>query len=162
MEAFQEAREKGLVRFLGITGHGWQAPAAHLKALERADLDTVMVTLNPQMMSLPHYRRDMEALLRVCQERDVGVHILKAVAKGPWGEQPRTHTTWYEPLAAQEDVQRAVNYVLSHPVTTLCSAGDAKLLPKILEAGEHFTRLTPEQVQEIERQATAQLQPIFT
>jgi len=138
LEALIAAREEGLVRWLGITGHGHQAPATHLEALRRFDFDTVMFPLNFILYARPDYRRDYEALLAECQRRDVGIHILKSVAREPWGDQPRTHTTWYRPFTDPDDVRRAVHFVLDQPITTLCSAGDVTVLPLVLEAAEHY------------------------
>ena len=141
LEALIEAREEGLVRWLGITGHTHDAPSTHFEALRRFDFDTVMFPLNFVLWSIPEFRRDAEALLAECRRRDVGVHILKTVAKDPWGDRQKTHTTWYEPFADQETIDRAVQFVLSQPVTTRCSAGDVTILPKVLEAAERFSPL---------------------
>jgi aryl-alcohol dehydrogenase-like predicted oxidoreductase len=134
LEALVAAREAGLTRWLGITGHTHDAPRTHLEALRRFDFDTVMFPLNFVLWADPTYRRDAEALLEACRARDVGVHVIKAVAKDPWGDRPRTHTTWYEPFTDQPTIDRAVAFVLSRPITTLCSAGDVTVLPRVLEA----------------------------
>ncbi len=141
LEALVEAREEGLVRWLGITGHTHDAPATHLEALRRFDFDTVMFPLNFVLWSIPEYRRDAEALLAACRAGDVGVHVIKSVAKDPWGDRPRTHTTWYEPFTDQATIDRAVAFVLSQPVTTLCSVGDVTVLPKVLAAAERYRPL---------------------
>jgi aryl-alcohol dehydrogenase-like predicted oxidoreductase len=143
LEALVGAREQGLVRWLGITGHTHDAPRTHLEALRRFAFDTVMFPLNFVLWSMPEYRRDAEALLAECARRDVGVHIIKTVAKAPWGERPRTHTTWYEPFTDQATIDRAVAFVLSKPVTTLTTAGDVTVLPKVVEAAERFHALAP-------------------
>jgi aryl-alcohol dehydrogenase-like predicted oxidoreductase len=134
LEALVEARAEGLVRWLGITGHTHDAPRTHLEALRRFDFDTVMFPLNFVLWADAVYRKDAEALLEACRTRDVGVHVIKAVAKDPWGERPKTHNTWYEPFTDPETVGRAVAFVLSRPVTTLCSAGDVDVLPLVLDA----------------------------
>ncbi|MBI2939166.1 MAG: aldo/keto reductase, partial [Chloroflexi bacterium] len=108
LEAIVEARAEGLLRWIGITGHGHRAPATHLEALRRFDFDTVMFPLNFILWSMEQFRADAERLLVEARARDVGVHILKTVASGPWGERPRTHTTWYVPFAEPEKVQNAV------------------------------------------------------
>jgi aryl-alcohol dehydrogenase-like predicted oxidoreductase len=141
LEALVAAREAGLVRWLGITGHTHDAPRTHLEALRRFDFDTVMFPLNFVLWSIPEYRRDTEALLGACRQRDVGVHIIKTVAKDPWGDRPKTHTTWYEPFTDQATIDRAVAFVLSQPVTTLCSAGDVTVLPRVLAAAERYRPL---------------------
>jgi aryl-alcohol dehydrogenase-like predicted oxidoreductase len=141
LEALIEAREQGLTRWLGITGHTHDAPRTHLEALRRFDFDTVMLPLNSVLWSIPQYRRDFEALMEECRRRDVGVHILKTLAKNPWGDRPKTHTTWYEPFTEQGDIDQAVAFNLSHPVTTLCSTGDVTILPKMLAAAERYRPL---------------------
>ena len=141
LEALVEAREAGLVSWLGITGHTHDAPRTHLEALRRFDFDTVMFPLNFVLWADPRYREDAQALLEECRRRDVGVHIIKTVARDPWGDRPRTHTTWYEPFTDQAIIDQAVAFVLSRPVTTLCSVGDVTVLPRVLEAAERFQAL---------------------
>ena len=97
-----------------------------------------MFPLNFVLWSLPEYRRDAEALLEECRRRDVGVHVIKTVAKDPWGDRPRTHATWYEPFDDQETIDRAVAFNLARPVTTLCSVGDVTILPRFLAAAERY------------------------
>lgn len=141
LEALTEARQEGLVRWLGITGHSHDAPRTHLEALRRFNFDTVMFPLNFVLWAIPEYRRDVLTLLDTCRQKDVGVHIIKTVAKDPWGDRPKTHTTWYEPFTDQAIIDRAVAFVLSQPVTTLCSVGDVTVLPKFLAAAERFRQL---------------------
>jgi predicted aldo/keto reductase-like oxidoreductase len=143
LEALIEARESGITLWLGITGHTHDAPRTHLEALRRFDFDTVMFPLNFVLWSNPQYRRDTETLLDYCRQKDVGVHIIKTVAKDPWGERPKTHTTWYEPFTDQATIDQAVAFVLSQPVTTLTSAGDVTVLPKVLSAAERFQPMSP-------------------
>jgi len=149
LEALVEAREEGLVRWLGITGHTHDAPSTHLEALRRFDFDTVMFPLNFVLWAIPEYRSAAMALLDSCRERDVGVHIIKTVAKDPWGDRSKTHTTWYEPFTDQAIIDRAVAFVLSKPVSTLCSVGDVTVLPKVLAAAERFRPLDAGAEQEL-------------
>jgi aryl-alcohol dehydrogenase-like predicted oxidoreductase len=149
LEALVEAREEGLVRWLGITGHTHDAPRTHLEALRRFDFDTVMFPLNFVLWAIPEYRQSAETLLTACADRDVGVHIIKTVAKDPWGGREKTHTTWYEPFTEEAIIERAVAFVLSRPVTTLCSAGDVTVLPKVLAAAERFRPLNPAEEEEL-------------
>jgi aryl-alcohol dehydrogenase-like predicted oxidoreductase len=148
VEALLEAREEGLVKWLGITGHTHDAPSTMLAALTRVDyFDTVMLPLNFVLYAIPDYRRDFQRLLELCQAQDVGIHIIKSVAKAPWGDRPRAYTTWYEPFDQQAEIDRAVAFVLSQPITTLCSAGDVTIMPKVLAAAERYRSL-PSQEQE--------------
>ena len=143
MEAILEARDEGLVKHIGITGHGWESPAVHLAALDRFPFATVMTSCNRMMASRPEYLADWQALLARCERDDVGVHVLKASAKGPWGDRTPTHNTWYEPLTDAGDVRRAVAWLLAQPVTTFCSAGDTTLLPDLLDAADRWREVDP-------------------
>jgi len=145
LEALVQAREQGITRWLGITGHSHDAPRTHLEALRRFDFDTVMLPLNFVLWGNPDYRRDIEALFAVCREKNVGIHIIKTLAKDPWGERPRTHTTWYEPFTDPAVIDRAVAFNLTRPVTTLCSTGDVTVLPHFLSAADRFRPLSREE-----------------
>ncbi len=141
-EAILRARDEGLVRYAGITGHNDGAPGAHLEALRRFDLDTVMFPVNARMWSDPGYRRDAEALLELCAERDVGVMAIKAAARKPWDTQERFATTWYEPFDEPDEVARGVNFTLSVPgVHGFCTPGDLTVLRTALAAAEQVTLL---------------------
>jgi aryl-alcohol dehydrogenase-like predicted oxidoreductase len=136
----REARERGQTRFIGVTGHGMGAPAMHLRSLERFDFDSVLLPCNYAMLRVAAYAADFGRLLDVCRERHVAVQTIKALARRPWPEGTRTRRTWYEPFEAQEDVDRAVHWVLGQPGIFLNSAGDLDLLPRILDAAERFEK----------------------
>jgi aryl-alcohol dehydrogenase-like predicted oxidoreductase len=160
LEAVGAARDAGLTRFIGITGHGINAPAIFLEALRRFDFDSVLFPINPKLYSHPIYRRDSEELVRECRARDVGTMIIKAVGKGPWGERAKTFTTWYEPYDDPEHIQQGVNFALSQEVTGLCTAGDTTILPLFLEACEKFAPLNAAEQEALVARA-AELAPIF-
>jgi aryl-alcohol dehydrogenase-like predicted oxidoreductase len=160
LEALVEAREKGLTRFLGITGHGVQAPQIMLEALRRFDFDSILFPLNFVQASNPEYYQHTLELLRQCRSKNVGVMVIKSIARGPWGEKQKTANTWYEPFREYTEISRAVNFVLSHEVTGICTAGDIHVLPLVLRACEEFTPLSvQEQVGLIE--AGRVYQPLF-
>jgi aryl-alcohol dehydrogenase-like predicted oxidoreductase len=139
VEVMLAAREEGLCRWVGITGHDLTAPAAHTEALRRYDLDTVMFPVNPRLWADSQYRRDAEALLEEAAGRDVGVMVIKAAAARPWGERPHTAGTWYEPFTSREEVERGVRFALSVPgVHAFCTPGDAVVQALALEAAENF------------------------
>jgi aryl-alcohol dehydrogenase-like predicted oxidoreductase len=138
LEAVLDARDAGLALFVGITGHGVHAPEVFLQALARFDFDSVLFPLNSVQMANPDYRRDAEELIRACRERDVGTMVIKSITRGPWGDRPETHTTWYRPFTEPADVQSAIDFVLSHDVMGICTVGDTTLLPLVLEACERF------------------------
>jgi aryl-alcohol dehydrogenase-like predicted oxidoreductase len=139
LRACVEAREEGLVRFIGVTGHGTRVAARHRASLERFDFDSVLLPYNFLQMRDERYAEDFEALLEICRERQVAVQTIKGVARRRWAEgaAPRT-TTWYEPLEEQADIDRAVHWALSRPRIFVNSASDVGLLERVLRAAESF------------------------
>ncbi len=161
LRAMRRARDEGLTRFIGITGHGLQAPRLYYEALERFDFDSVLFPVNPLLFANPEYRGHAERLLARCQERDVGVMAIKSIARGPWKDGEQRWHTWYEPWGTQLRIQQAMNFALSWPgVSGIPMAGETHLLPLLLRAAENFTPMSLE-----ERQAliagSAELEPIF-
>jgi aryl-alcohol dehydrogenase-like predicted oxidoreductase len=140
-EAIEVARNEGLTRFVGITGHDMTAPATFVEALRRHDLDTVMFPVYPRLWADPVYRSDAEELLAVCAERDLGVMAIKAVARRPWtGDHPTS--PWYEPQTDRDAIERGVAFALSTPgVHAFCTPGSIDLLPRVLDAAEAFRPL---------------------
>ncbi len=139
LEAFIKARDKGLVRFLGVTGHGSKTPAMHKRSLERFDFDTVMLPYNYCLMQDPRYAADFEALVTLCRKRNVAVQISKSIARRPWKSRPKTFNTYfYEPLEAQDAIDKSVQWGLGCPGTHLITAGDVQFLPKMLDAANRF------------------------
>lgn len=162
IEALIEARDRGLTKYLGITGHGLNTPAVHLEALKRFDFDTVMFPINPVLFANLAYREATERLLDVCQQRDVGVMVIKSVAKGPWGDRPKQYNTWYEPYDLQEKITGSVHFALSQqPVAGIAAAGDVRLLPLILQAAEAFQPLSHADQDALIAEAQT-LEPLFT
>ncbi len=141
IETLQRAKDEGLTRFLGITGHGIDTPNVHLAALERFDFDTVMFPIHPRLYADVDYRRSAEKLLDVCQSRDVGVMIIKAITKGPWADPDhKAYKTWYEPYDLQSKIDEGVRFALSLPgVAAIPAAGDTRLLPMVIDAAERYT-----------------------
>jgi aryl-alcohol dehydrogenase-like predicted oxidoreductase len=161
LETLIEARDRGMVRFLGITGHGLEAPAVQAEALRRFDFHTVMFPINPALYANPDYRRDAHVLLRMCEERGVGVIVIKPLARGPWGEKAHQYTTWYEPFDDPATIETWVRFALSQPVSCIASPGDVRLLPTILGAAERFTPLTEAEQEQAIKDAES-LTPLFT
>ena len=140
IEAAVEARAQGLVRYIGVTGHGAQIAATHRRSLERFDFDSVLLPYNFVTMQLPYYAENFEGIMRTCAERKVAVQTIKSIALGPWLGRKHTRTTWYEPLEDQKDIDLAVWWVLGRPEVFLNTTGDVDLLPRVLDAAERFER----------------------
>jgi len=160
LEACVEAREQGLVRYIGVTGHGTQIAATHLRSLERFDFDSVLLPYSYVMMQDPHYAAMFERLVAACRQRNVAVQTIKSIARRPWWGRERTHATWYQPLEDQRDIDLAVHWVLSRPGVFLNTVGDVALLPKVLDAASRFTSAPGAAAM---REATARLEmlPLF-
>jgi aryl-alcohol dehydrogenase-like predicted oxidoreductase len=135
LEACIEAREQGLVKYIGVTGHGWTVAAMHRRSLERFDFDSILLPWNWFAAQFTTYGADFERTMALAAERNVAVQTIKGVARGPWAAGvKRDRTTWYQPLEAMDDIRPAVHWVLSRPGVFLLSAGDVGLLPSILAA----------------------------
>jgi aryl-alcohol dehydrogenase-like predicted oxidoreductase len=140
LEALIEARAQKLVRFIGVTGHGWSIPAMHRRSLARFDFDSVLLPYNYFFAQNERYRQAFEEVLAIARERNVAVQVIKSIARGPWATTDRTHTTWYQPLEAVADIERAVHWAMGVPGVHLNTAGDLTLLPRVLEAAARFER----------------------
>jgi len=160
IEAAIQARQEGLIRWIGVTGHGAQIAANHRRSLARFDFDSVLLPYNYVTMRLPYYAENFEALVETCRERRVAVQTIKSIAHGPWLGRERTRTTWYEPLESQADIDLAVWWVLGRPGVFLITVGDVDLLPRVLDSAKRFeTRSSvSEMAALVERSRT---QPLF-
>ena len=159
LEAAIEARDEGLVRFIGVTGHGLSVAAMHRRSLERFPFDSVLLPYNFVQMQDPRYAETFEALAAVCQERNVALQTIKSLASRRWDGREKTAATWYEPLREQADIDLAAHWVLGRPEAFLLTSGDVELLPMLLDAAERFeSRPSEEQMREMaERQDLAPL-----
>jgi len=137
LRAAIEARDAGLTRFIGVTGHGLDVARRHRESLERFAFDSVLFPYNATQLAGEQYARDAEALIALCERRGVAIQTIKAITLGPWqGERPPRPTTWYEPLTQQSDIDVAVRFVLGRPGIFLNTASDIDLLAKILDAAD--------------------------
>jgi aryl-alcohol dehydrogenase-like predicted oxidoreductase len=160
LEAVVEAKEDGLVRFIGVTGHGVTVAAQHLRSLQEYPFDSVLLPYNFPMSRNGRYIKDFEALVALCSERGVAVQTIKAITRGPWGEHQPTANTWYEPLTDQDAIDTAVSWVLGREGVFLNSVGDIHILPKVIDAAERFTQ-RPGDDQMGELEAAFGLEPLF-
>jgi aryl-alcohol dehydrogenase-like predicted oxidoreductase len=160
LRACLEAREEGLVRFIGVTGHGTVIPRMHLRSLERHDFDSVLLPYNFTMMQNPRYAADFEELSRVCQSRNVAMQTIKSITRAPWGDQEQTAATWYDPLRDQADIDRAVSWVLGRPGVFLNTVGDVNIVPKVFDAASRF-QARPTDAEMAQLVQARQMAPMF-
>jgi aryl-alcohol dehydrogenase-like predicted oxidoreductase len=138
IEAAIDAREQGLVRAIGVTGHGAQVAATHRRSLERFDFDSVLLPCNFITLQSPYYAENFNALVATCQERNTAVQTIKSIAYRPWMGRPRTTSTWYEPLTDPRDIELAVHWAIGRANIFVISVGDVHLMPHVLAAAERF------------------------
>jgi len=161
LEAAVEARDEGLIRFIGVTGHGLTVAKMHRRSLERFPFDSVLLPYSYVQMRDERYASDFEALAAVCAERGVAVQTIKSITLAPWDGREQTAATWYEPLREQADIDLAVHWVLGRPGVFLNTVGDVALLPKVLDAASRYeSRPSDETMDELA--ARRNLIPLFS
>jgi aryl-alcohol dehydrogenase-like predicted oxidoreductase len=143
LEAAIEARDEGLLSFIGVTGHGLSIAAMHRRSLDRFPFDSVLLPYNYRQMQDTRYAAEFESLVATCVERGVAIQTIKSIALGPWNGRAQTTATWYEPLTDPSDIDLAVDWVLGRDGVFLNTVGDVNLLPHVLEAAENFSGVRP-------------------
>jgi aryl-alcohol dehydrogenase-like predicted oxidoreductase len=150
IQAVKQARDEGLVRFIGVTGHGVPVPEFHLRSLEQFDFDAVLLPYSYLMMQNPVYAENFNKLMAVCKDRNIAVQTIKGVTRSPWNDVAQNRTTWYRPLEEQADIDLAVHWILGNPQVFVNTAGDINILPRVLDAAQRFEiRPTDEQMKEL-------------
>ena len=165
LEAALDARSEGLVRFIGVTGHGTRVAEMHLRSLERFEFDSVLLPYNYMLMQSPEYASDVERLMELCASRGIAIQTIKSVARRRWLEDDtQRRFSWYEPVKEPEALSRVVRWVLSKPGLFLNTSSDATLLPSILKAASEFEEDTNRADLDAALQADAsqlEMKPIF-
>ena len=160
LEAAVRARDEGLTRHIGVTGHGVTVAAQHLRSLAEFEFDSVLLPYNFPMTRNRAYLDDFEALTATCAERGVAVQTIKAITRAPWGDREQTAATWYEPLRDQAAIDTAVAWVLGRDGVFLNTVGDIHVLPMVLDAAERADGRPDEQAME-RLEAAFGLEPLF-
>jgi aryl-alcohol dehydrogenase-like predicted oxidoreductase len=162
LEVFLEAKQQGLIRHMGITGHGPAAPAVFLEALQRMDLDSILFSVFPRLLSDPLYREKASQLLAECRRKNIAVIAINATVRGPWGSDRPRYYSWYRPFDEPEQIQECVNFVLSQDVTAYATIADLTLLLPNIQACEHFTPMSlDEQEAVIDRSRSQEMVKFF-
>ena len=160
LELLIEAREQGLTRYIGITGHGLHSPRFHMQTLERFNFDSVLLPCNYLLMQDPNYSAEFEKLLAYCREHQVAVQTIKSIARGYWGAKKWSHSTWYEPLTDEGAITTCVHWVMGIPDIFLNTVGDLQELPKVLRAAASFEQ-RPSDEEMSKMVADTQMQLLF-
>ncbi len=160
LDAAREAKEQGLIKAIGVTGHGAQIAATHRRSLSRFDFDSVLLPYNFLTLQSAYYRDNFYGVKATCQERNAAVQTIKSLAYRPWMGRERTNTTWYQPLQDQSEIDLAVHWALGEAGIFVITTGDVGLLPNVLSAAERFSeRPTDDQMQRmVER---LHMEPLF-
>jgi aryl-alcohol dehydrogenase-like predicted oxidoreductase len=160
LEAAIEAREAGLTRFIGVTGHGLPVAQRHLQSLERFDFDSVLLPWSYVLMQNANYAADFNALRAVCQQRQIAMQTIKAITRRPWGDITQDRSTWYQPIEEQGAMDKAAGWVLGHDDLFLNSVGDIHVLPHLLDAANRFNGApTEEEMQQVMNEQA--MEPLF-
>jgi aryl-alcohol dehydrogenase-like predicted oxidoreductase len=161
LEAAVEARDEGLVRFIGVTGHGLTVANMHRRSLERFPFDSVLLPYSYVQLRDERYATEFEKLAAICADRGVAMQTIKAITLAPWDGRQQTTSTWYEPLQEQDDIDPAVHWVLGRPGVFLNTVGDVALLPKVLDAASRYAERPSDETMD-ELVARRQLIPLFS
>ncbi|MCY4078712.1 MAG: aldo/keto reductase [Caldilineaceae bacterium] len=161
LEAAKEARDQGLVKHIGVTGHGLKIAAFHNRSLQAFDFDSILLPWNIQMKQNPQYAADFDRVVGLARQRGIAVQTIKSLVRGPWATTPKTRSTWYQPLEYQPDIDRAVHWILAQGDLFLNTAGDINLLPKVLDAASRFNGQGPSDEEMAAMVAEQSMTPLF-
>jgi aryl-alcohol dehydrogenase-like predicted oxidoreductase len=161
LEAAVEARDEGLVRFIGVTGHGVSVAAMHRRSLERFPLDSVLLPYSIRQQRDPRYAEHFEVLAEMCADRGVAIQTIKSIARAPWEGRPQTASPWYEPLTEPSHISIAVRWVLARPGIFLNTVADVNLLPHVLSAADQFDGKPPSNDEVDNLTERSSLAPLF-
>jgi len=157
LEAAIEARQQGLVFFIGITSHTLHAPAIHMKSLQRFNFDSILLPCNYMLMQNPRYAADFNAVVALAQSKNTAVQLIKTAQRRPWGDRPQFAACWYEPFSDQRSMDLAIHWALSHPGVFINTAGDIHILPLVLDAASRYEKTPSDtEMQELLRMQEAE------
>jgi aryl-alcohol dehydrogenase-like predicted oxidoreductase len=161
LEAVVQAREEGLVRFIGVTGHGVPVPEFHLRSLAQFDFDSVLLPYSYVMMQNPQYADHFNKLFELCRERNVAIQTIKGITRSPWNDMQHNRTTWYRPLETQEEINLAAHWILGNPHVFINTVGDIHILPMLLDAAHRFVSRPSDSEMQAQTERL-RMEPLFT
>lgn len=161
LEAAREARDQGLVKYIGVTGHGLKIAAFHHRSLQAFDFDSILLPWNVQLKQNSQYAADFDRVVGLARERGIAVQTIKSLVRGPWATTPKSRSTWYQPLEEQPDIDRAIHWILAQGDLFLNTVGDIDLLPKVLDAASRFDGTGPSDEEMVAMVAEQTMTPLF-
>jgi aryl-alcohol dehydrogenase-like predicted oxidoreductase len=157
MEAYQEAKKAGKIRFIGFSAHSVEAALA---MMDLYDFDTILYPIN----FVTWYAGNFGAqVLEKAKQKNMGILALKAMARGPWPKDADKSVypkCWYEPLTSEEDIKMGLRFTLSHPVTAALTPGDIRLFKTALGVSGNLKPLKEKEIEDIKTKALAS-NPLF-
>jgi aryl-alcohol dehydrogenase-like predicted oxidoreductase len=158
--ALEQARSEGLIRFLGVTGHGLRIPQMHIRSLNEHPFTSVLFPFNHSLLTIDQYRADAAELIALCTDRGVAMQTIKSIARRRWAPGEESGFSWYEPLTDPDAIDRAVRFVLSHDGLFVNSSSDARQLTSIVSAASNPATRPSDAELEADRLSHA-IRPIF-
>jgi len=156
LETFIQAREDGLIRYIGFSAHTEEAALA---LMDHFPFDSVLFPFNWVSWHQNHFG---PRVLAKAQELGMGILALKALADGKWkeGEERTWSKTWYSPVQSFDEASLALRFTLSKPITAALTPGHEQFFRWACDIADKFTPLSPEEMQQAE-QRSQQYDPIF-
>lgn len=154
IHAVLRAKAEGLTDFIGVSGHGSQAPRIHAEMLRRAELDTLLTPWNWALARHRDFAEPFAELVQLAAAQDVGLMTIKAAARRNWRPGEETWSpAWYAPLTEQRHLTASYAWVLNHPfISSATTPGDIALLGAVLQAEWERGHLVPAAAEEILRE----------
>jgi aryl-alcohol dehydrogenase-like predicted oxidoreductase len=140
LEAFVEAKDKGLVRFIGVTGH--HDPLITKRCLQRFDFDTVLIPVNP---AEPAYKSYLTEVIPSAKKNGMGIVGMKVYFRGFADKLP-----WFETM------EPLFRFALSQPITTaVIGCDDVEQLEENVKLAESFSPMTEREILELIRNVSS-------
>lgn len=140
LEAFVEAKDKGLVRFIGVTGH--HDPLITKRCLQRFDFDTVLIPVNP---AEPAYKSYLTEVIPSAKKKGMGIVGMKVYFRGFADKLP-----WFETM------EPLFRFALSQPITTaVIGCDDVEQLEENVKLAGSFSPMTEREILELIRNVSS-------
>ena len=155
IEAFEEARKQGLIRYIGFSAHSAKAALA---AMDKFDFDSILFPIN---FALYHRENFGPQVVEKAEEKSVARLAIKAMANSQWppnADRNEFPNCWYQPVSDPVIADMALRFTLSQPITAAVPPGDPKLFRMAMDRASHFTPITDEEDEQLKKIAQNQNQ----